>query len=399
MSAGVACHGVRGVRDESIEVLGVGFSEEQATCALVLANRGDSGELASCGVGRTAARRVLGVRPFDLGEPASSLRRLARDAALSRRALRALRESAQRWWQEQDGLGVSAWRVQGARGYRALDLANHGTLWELAAVRGVGPRLADRILDVRAAHGPFRSLRDVAAVQGVTRSTLRALGETVGSSERAPPVEPAEWEGLSEEEEPSDVLSACESLLSDVGSEPMAGFYVLLGPAGYERFVEAVLEELTERLACCSAVFFDRDGVDTVAFEQVRACLGPERFLRPFELIPPADPVGDQPARVFDAVADALVDGLGRCAPSALPCGEPFEARVACDESAYLAELGVWRDGTGLTVHTVEHPAGWVFRGRLLGMACEVRVDPAAKRVVSVRLGSAGEGSTASSRG
>ncbi len=59
-----------------------------------------------------------------------------------------------------------------------LDL-NRATAAELDGLPGIGPVLAQRIVDYRTAHGPFRRTRDLTAVPGIGDAKLGDLGDAV----------------------------------------------------------------------------------------------------------------------------------------------------------------------------------------------------------------------------
>ncbi|MBC7294334.1 MAG: helix-hairpin-helix domain-containing protein, partial [Thermoleophilia bacterium] len=60
----------------------------------------------------------------------------------------------------------------GASGKLSL---NSATLGELDALPGIGPVTAQKILDYRAAHGPFTSVDQLAEVPGIGPSRLEQL--------------------------------------------------------------------------------------------------------------------------------------------------------------------------------------------------------------------------------
>ena len=56
---------------------------------------------------------------------------------------------------------------------------NHGTATDLAALPGVGPVLAERIVDYRAQHGSFHTVEDLLDVPGIGEGKLAGLREAV----------------------------------------------------------------------------------------------------------------------------------------------------------------------------------------------------------------------------
>jgi competence protein ComEA len=57
----------------------------------------------------------------------------------------------------------------------ALVSLNSGTLEQLETLDGIGPALAQRIVDYRVAHGGFRSLAELDQVSGIGPARLAAL--------------------------------------------------------------------------------------------------------------------------------------------------------------------------------------------------------------------------------
>ena len=60
----------------------------------------------------------------------------------------------------------------------SLDL-NRATAQELTTLPGIGEVLAQRIVDYREAHGPFRSVEELIAVEGIGEGKLEKLRELV----------------------------------------------------------------------------------------------------------------------------------------------------------------------------------------------------------------------------
>ena len=61
---------------------------------------------------------------------------------------------------------------------RQIDL-NHATPDELARLPGIGPTLAQRIVENRQAHGPFRQTHELQRVPGIGSQTYDAVDEYV----------------------------------------------------------------------------------------------------------------------------------------------------------------------------------------------------------------------------
>ena len=59
-----------------------------------------------------------------------------------------------------------------------LDL-NRATVQDLTTLPGIGEVLAQRIVDYREAHGPFRSVEELIAVEGIGEGKLEKLRELV----------------------------------------------------------------------------------------------------------------------------------------------------------------------------------------------------------------------------
>ncbi|MCW5799850.1 MAG: helix-hairpin-helix domain-containing protein [Nitrospira sp.] len=59
-------------------------------------------------------------------------------------------------------------------GARRVDL-NHATLADLEALPGIGPKLAQRVIEHRDENGPFRSVDDLRQVKGIGRKKFDRL--------------------------------------------------------------------------------------------------------------------------------------------------------------------------------------------------------------------------------
>ena len=73
-----------------------------------------------------------------------------------------------------------------------LDL-NRATAEDLDAIPGIGPALAQRIVDYRQAHGPFKKIEDLMEVSGIGPENLQKLKPYLGlGSPEA--MAPPDWE-------------------------------------------------------------------------------------------------------------------------------------------------------------------------------------------------------------
>ena len=99
-----------------------------------------------------------------------------------------------RWTQHTDGVTVRTARTVPAQtesalpsvpaGVRVVEVPgpldlNHATAQELTTLPGIGEVLAQRIVDYREAHGPFRSVEELIAVEGIGEGKLEKLRELV----------------------------------------------------------------------------------------------------------------------------------------------------------------------------------------------------------------------------
>lgn len=79
---------------------------------------------------------------------------------------------------EAGGAGAAAGGAVGGAAVPPVDL-NTATLEQLETLDGIGPALAQRILDQRTQHGPFRSVEDLSEVSGIGPKRLEALRDRV----------------------------------------------------------------------------------------------------------------------------------------------------------------------------------------------------------------------------
>lgn len=73
---------------------------------------------------------------------------------------------------------VSAEDAEAAAAYGPLDI-NTASAAELQELMGIGPVLAQAIVDYRAEHGPFRSVDELLAVSGIGEAKLGGIRDEV----------------------------------------------------------------------------------------------------------------------------------------------------------------------------------------------------------------------------
>ena len=78
-------------------------------------------------------------------------------------------------------LGLTA--LFAAATLRAVNITTAGTD-ELESLPGIGPVLAQRIVDYRMEHGPFRSAEELTQVEGIGRATLESIQDHIITEDR-----------------------------------------------------------------------------------------------------------------------------------------------------------------------------------------------------------------------
>jgi competence protein ComEA len=91
------------------------------------------------------------------------------------------------WWRNGGFTGrlVDHDRMPRRRAAFVVDV-NTAPAVELAELPGIGPTLADRIIEYRTQRGPLRNLEDLRAVKGIGAKTLEALAPHVSFGEASP---------------------------------------------------------------------------------------------------------------------------------------------------------------------------------------------------------------------
>ena len=72
---------------------------------------------------------------------------------------------------------------------RRVDL-NHATASDLEALPGIGPKLAQRVIEHRAAHGPFKRVEDLRQVKGIGHKKFDRLRSYVVATQAKSPSRP-----------------------------------------------------------------------------------------------------------------------------------------------------------------------------------------------------------------
>jgi competence protein ComEA len=72
---------------------------------------------------------------------------------------------------------------------RRVDL-NHATPSDLEALPGIGPKLAQRVIEHRASHGPFKRVEDLRQVKGIGHKKFDRLRSYVVVTQVKPPARP-----------------------------------------------------------------------------------------------------------------------------------------------------------------------------------------------------------------
>ena len=115
---------------------------------------------------------------------------------------------------------------------------NKATAKELATLPGVGPKLAERIIEHRKKHGPFRTLKDLAAVSGLSEQLISRWGNlaTVGSGrEPRRPVDPKPTGSDTRDSDESRGLTLTVELVNDK-QRPYPGYQLAVRFEFAERF-------------------------------------------------------------------------------------------------------------------------------------------------------------------
>ena len=120
---------------------------------------------------------------------------------------------------------------------------NRADRGELMMLPGIGPSLADRILDYRETHGPFDGLNDLRKVSGIGPATLEKLRPRIQISwAEAPPraSEPGGMVGLSAKMPAKTAKSTSQSEAVDINRAGLADLQKLpgIGPKLSQRIVD-----------------------------------------------------------------------------------------------------------------------------------------------------------------
>jgi hypothetical protein len=261
-----------------------------------------------------------------------------------------------------------------------LDWANRATEAEMLAIPGIGATIAKRLLSQREALGEIQSIQKISAIEDIGPVRLAQLRFEVPSLWCTQVHSKCGCSPAVRELVRSTVF-AVKNQFKDRQSQRLQRFITLLGEAGFNRYAEAVTQELASQLWLePKALQALQDPLDLVA-----PFLTDAYFLNPFELIDPTPINTDDLLTGLNAAVDAAIMYFNQLDLADSSVGVSFADLVTgLNETLYLDEITGWRTLNDAYVTAVELDHVWIFMGTLVGLPCEVSVSRTSGRVLEV---------------
>ena len=245
---------------------------------------------------------------------------------------------------------------------------------------GIGPAIAHRVEEYRAAHGTFQSIHELAAIKGIGPKRLEQLRLEI----------PAVWCPQEHahcgcnrqvEGDVKRIIETVQVLLSRPETARIERFSILLGAAGYQRFLAQVLKKVSAQL-WSKPPFGPNLPAPTVL---VAPYFSEQHFINPFEFIETTTVRTDNLISGLNAAVDATILHFNLLDLESTSVGASFSDLVTgANQALYLEELRGWRslDSAYVTVTELDHL--WLFSGTILGLQCEISVSRKTGHVLDV---------------
>ena len=163
---------------------GMESGEQEATPALVNLNTATAQELETLnGIGPALAQRILEYRAEH--GPFTDVNELLNVKGIGEATLNKFRDQvsvaprSEKEHQTEETPAEDGETATGGTEEKALVNINTATCEELQTLNGIGPVLAQRIVDYRTVHGPFTSVEELLNVKGIGEKTLNKFREQI----------------------------------------------------------------------------------------------------------------------------------------------------------------------------------------------------------------------------